>query len=90
MVMSRAKGEKRWLRLPDEVRAEVIRRARAGQGRRQILEEVDISVGSFLNVLKPFGGVLRAELATDPSPHRLSLDDRVEIRLGIGRGETYV
>ena len=89
MVMSRAKGEKRWLRLPDEVRAEVIRRARAGQGRRQILEEVDISVGSFLNVLKPFGGVLRAELATDPSPHRLSLDDRVEIRLGIGRGETY-
>lgn len=47
----------------------------------------NMSVGAVTNVLKPLGGVYRSPGPV--SPHRLSLDDRVEIRLGIERGWSY-
>lgn len=87
--VSRQAGQKRYQRIPDEIRVEVMRRARAGQTQAQILREVDISVGSLTNVLRPLGGVIRPEMIADPSPHRLSLDDRVDIAMGIKQGRTY-
>lgn len=52
-----------------------------------IVRQLDMSVGSVANVLRPLGGIYRSP--RPPSPHRLSLDDRVEIKLGLERGETY-
>lgn len=78
---------KRYWRLPVEVRRQVIRLAAGGATYKQIIEQLDVSVGTVTNVLKPFGGVYRPP--GPASPQRLSLEDRVEIRLGLERGFSY-
>jgi IS30 family transposase len=40
-------------------------------------------------VLRPFGGVHRSDVSWEPSPARLSLEDRVEIKLGLERSESF-
>jgi IS30 family transposase len=79
---------RRFHRLPDEVRAEITRLARSGLSQRQILREVDVSSGAVVAALRPFGGVFRERQAWPPSSARLSLDDRIEIRLGLSVGES--
>jgi IS30 family transposase len=74
--------------MPDEVRAEIIRLAREGLSRGQILERVDVSEGGMNLVLRPFGGVFRAEDAIVPAG-RLTLDDRVAIKAGIDGQLTF-
>jgi transposase, IS30 family len=81
-------GRVRFWRMQDEVRREVMRLAAQGLSYRQILARVDISMGSVGNVLRPLGGVIRADMLT-PTGRRLSLDERVEIRLGLERGWSY-
>ena len=49
---------KRWSRMPAEVRREVMRLAAQGLSYRQILERVDISMGGIGIVLRPLGGVI--------------------------------
>jgi IS30 family transposase len=83
---------RRWDRLPPEVRREIIRLAAEGSTYEQILEQVDVSVGTVANVLRPFGGVFRG-CDWDPPQHgrlrrRLTLEERVAIRVGIERGRS--
>lgn len=78
---------RRWRRMPLGVRREVISLAAQGLTYRQILEQVDISVGGITAVLKPLGGVYRRDVHR-PGPGRLSLDERVEIRVGLGEGRS--
>ncbi len=78
---------KRYPRIPPDARREVIRLAAGGATYKQIIEQLDMSVGSVANILRPLGGVYRS--AGPDSPHRLSAEDRVEIRLGLERGWTY-
>jgi transposase, IS30 family len=79
----------RWRVMPPEVRREVIRLAAQGLSHKQILARVDISKGSVQNVLRPLGGVIRAEMLAAPGGRRLSLAERVEIGLGLERGWSY-
>ena len=76
-------------RIDGGLRREVIRRAARGATYREILEEVDTSMGAITIVLKQWGGVSRSDTSFEPSPHRLSLDDRIEIRLGLERDDSY-
>ena len=75
-------------RIPDSVRREIIRLAAAGLSSREVAGRVDVSFQSVCRVLRPFGGVHRAE-RWERSAARLSLDDRVDIQLGVGRGESF-
>ena len=79
---------RRFWRMPDEVRAEIIRLARAGMSRGEILERVDVSEGGMNLVLRPFGGVFRREDEI-VLVGRLTLDDRIAIRSGIDREQTF-
>ncbi len=76
-------------RIDGELRREVIRLAAKGATYRDILEVVDTSMGAITIVLKQWGGVTHSDTTWEPSPHRLSLDDRIEIRLGLERCESY-
>lgn len=76
-------------RIDGELRREVIRLAAKGATYREILDRVDTSMGAITIVFKQWGGVTRSDTRWEPSPHRLSLDDRIEIRLGLERSESY-
>ncbi len=76
---------RRWKRLLPDTRREIIRMAAKGASNPEIIEALDLSEGVVCRVLIPFGGVFRPEAWT-PSSARLSLDERIEIKLGIERG----
>ena len=76
---------RRWKYLPPEVRREIIRLAATGATRDEIRLRADVAIGTVSNVLRPLGGVIRPEMWL-PSPARLSVEERVEIRLGLERG----
>ena len=40
-------------------------------------------------MLRQWGGVTRSDARWEPSRYRLSLDDRIEIRMGLERGESF-
>jgi transposase, IS30 family len=77
-----------WRRITPEVRREVIRLAAQGVPQRDIAQLVHRSLGAVGYVLGPLGGVIRPELWQVPAG-RLSLDDRVAIRLGLERDESF-
>ena len=79
---------RRWERLPDEKRRLIIKLAAQGCSYRQIADQAQVAQGSVGRVVRPLGGVIRAELVEVPAC-RLSLDDRIEIKLGLERGETF-
>jgi IS30 family transposase len=83
----RVVSKRRWRRLPRDVREQIIRLAAKGLSRSQICEQVKVGSTCVRRVLAPFGGVYRGELLV-VSANRLSLADRVEIRLGLERGES--
>jgi IS30 family transposase len=76
-------------RIDGELRREVIRLAAKGASYREILDEVDTSMGAITVVFKQWGGVTRSDQRWEPSPYRLGLDDRIEIKLGLERGESF-
>lgn len=83
-------GRKRqWWKLPESKRREVIRLAAGGVSGRAIAEELRVGAGAVARVLKPLGGVVRPEMWLVPDGC-MSIDDRVEIRLGLERGESMV
>jgi len=82
-------GRRRPRRIDGELRREVIRLAARGHTYREILDRVDTSMGAITVMLRQWGGVTRSDVRFEPSPYRLSLEDRIEIRLGIDRGESY-
>jgi transposase, IS30 family len=79
---------RRWKYLPVVKRREIMRLAAAGMSTEQIRVEVDVAKGTVQNVLRPLGGVLRAELWA-PSAARLSLEERFEIRLRLELGWSF-
>ncbi len=79
--------KRRWRYLPADVRRDVIRLAAKGRTQLEIVGELDLSLGVVWRTLKPLGGVIRFE-DWRPSTARLSLEDRVEIKLGLERGLT--
>lgn len=79
--------EKRWRRITAEKRREIIRLAAKGATYQQIAEAVDRSTTSVGMVVQPLGGVIRKEL-WEPGKNRLSLDDRIEIRIGLEHGQS--
>ena len=81
-------AKRNWRRITPAVRREILRLAAKGATTREIGEAVSRSYGAISGVLAPLGGVIRRE-DWQPSPAHLSLDDRVEIRLGLERAETY-
>lgn len=82
-------AKRRWQRITPETRREVIRLARAGASYRDIKGRIGLPVGSVGLVLGPLGGVLRKEEWACPSARRLSLEERVEIQLGLGQGKSF-
>jgi transposase, IS30 family len=74
-----------WRRITPEKRREIIRLAASGATYEQISETVDLSQGAVGIVVTPLGGVIRKEM-WDPGIRRLSLDNRVEIRIGLEQG----
>jgi transposase, IS30 family len=72
-----------WRRLDRDVRRRVIQLAAKGWTHERIAREVCRSRGAVGWVLQPLGGVWRSDECWDPSPKRLSLDERVEIRIGL-------
>jgi IS30 family transposase len=81
-----AKRKRRWHRVSESKRREVIRLAARGLPQREIAEQLQLAKGSVWRVVGPLGGVIRPESWVVPEG-RLSIDDRVEIRLGLERGE---
>ena len=79
----------RWRRLPPEVRQEIMRLRARGRTYTQIVAELDVALGSVERVLAPLGGVIRREALMRSPERRLTLEERVEIRLGLERGWSY-
>lgn len=78
-----------WRRLDGDVRQRIMRLSARGWSHRRIAGEVSRSTGSVGNVLRPLGGVWRSDRRWDPSPARLSLGERIEIRVGLELGRTF-
>jgi transposase, IS30 family len=78
----------RWRRLPPEVRQRIIWLRGQGRSYTQIVAELDVALGSVGRVLQPLGGVIRKDMVA-VSGRRLTLEERVEIRLGLERGWSY-
>ncbi len=66
-----------------DVRREIYRLGHRGMTRRQIAEKVGFDHSAVSYILKPLGGVIRHELLRDPGPARLSLEERLEIEVGL-------
>jgi transposase, IS30 family len=77
-----------WRRVTPELRREVMRLGAQGLRVREIMARVGLSEGSVRRVLGPLGGVIRTETLA-PTGRRLSLDERVEIAVGLGQGWSY-
>lgn len=75
----------RWI--TPEKRRQIIKMAARGATYRQIVDAVGVSTGGVALVLVPLGGVHRKDMWTQ-APGRLSLEERVEIRLGLERNES--
>jgi len=81
-------ARRQWVRVDDVMRRRIIELAARGATIEQIVTAVGSSMGSVSNVLRPLGGVYRPEMWTTPSKFRLSVEERVEIYLGIQLGRS--
>jgi transposase, IS30 family len=75
-------------RIPPEKRREIYRLAAQGKTQNEIAATVDISQSAVSLVVLPLGGVFRKELWESGGNH-LSLDDRIEIRVGLERCDSF-
>jgi IS30 family transposase len=80
-------GKRGATKLTVEVRREVMRLGAKGYSYRDIAGRLSLSKGSIGTVLAPLGGVIRRDMLT-VTGRRLSLEERVEIRVGLGAGES--
>jgi IS30 family transposase len=83
------KGQRRlnYRPITPEKRRQIIKLAARGATYREIVDAAAVSVGAVGIVLVPLGGVHRKEMWS-PAPGRLSLEERVEICLGLERNES--
>lgn len=80
---------RRWRRMSEQVRREVMSLAGEGCTYAQILERVDISEGGITCVLRPLGGVVRKEALAAKCDRRLSVEERHRIWLGLEAGWSF-
>ena len=73
---------------PAHVRRRVLRLRAQGWSYTQIRAEVDIGLATLTTMLAPLGGVIRKDMLA-PTGRRLSLEERMEIRIGLERGWSY-
>jgi IS30 family transposase len=78
---------RRWKYLPVELRREIMRLAAKGTRTTEIVEKVDVSQFAVLRAIRPLGGMVRPDMLA-ATPSRLSLEDRVEIRIGLEQHES--
>jgi IS30 family transposase len=71
-----------------EVRRAVIRLAAQGKTYQEIIEETGVSMGTVSRFIKPLGGVIRPAMWASPAG-RLSLEDRVNIKLWLEQGLAF-
>jgi IS30 family transposase len=77
---------RRWRRLDRELRQKIVRLAAQGATYREILDQVDTSSGAITIALRDWGGVTRSDVEWEPSPARLSLEERLAIKVGLELG----
>jgi transposase, IS30 family len=82
-------AKREWRRLDGDTRREIARLAAQGLSQREIAVRVLRSQVSVSRVLAPLGGVYRRGSVRSASRARLSVGDRVEILIGVERGESF-
>lgn len=73
---------RRWRRIQPETRREILRLAAQGMTQLEIARKLDLWDNSVRYWLRPLGGVIRKEM-WDQGSRRLSLQERIDIRLGL-------
>lgn len=86
--MSKKGVGRRWQVLSEDKRRQIIRLSGTGATPGAIAVEVGVSTQTVRNIVRPLGGVIRPEL-WQPSDARLSLDERIEIKLGLEAGRSF-
>ncbi|SRR6266540_5118648 len=84
----RFRNRRVYWRVPDEVRSQVLRSAATGHRVNEIAAEAHVSRSTIYGLVGPMGWVVRAE-HWEVSASRLSLEQRIEIRIGLERNESY-
>ena len=85
--MPKKRPVRRYWKLPDDVRREILRRTAMGMTQQETAAGLDVSQMTVSRVLEPMGGVIRAEDRRS-SDSRLSVEQRIDIRLGLERRES--
>jgi transposase, IS30 family len=80
--VGKRRTKQRYRRITPAKRRQIIALAAKGATYQQMVDAVDLSMGAIAIVVKPLGGVSRKEMWT-PSERRLSLEERIEIKLGL-------
>jgi IS30 family transposase len=78
-----------WRRVDPDLRREMMRLAARGLSQNEVARRVGRNVGVVNRVLRPLGGVWRSDQQWEPSPARLGLAERIEIRVGLEVGESF-
>jgi transposase, IS30 family len=76
-------------KLSDEVEAEALRLSQAGLTQREVGRLIGVSKSAVGNVVVRDAARRVAPRPWNPSPTRLSMTDREEIRVGLERGDTF-
>ena len=77
----------RWNRLPEELAARIIALRAQGKTTREIVDELGVAKGSVWRTLHPRSKPDPVEWR--PRATCLQLSDRIEIRVGVARGDTF-
>ena len=73
---------RKWRRISPEKRRMILKLAAAGVTQQQIAKQLDLWPNSVAYILRPLGGVIRREI-WDQGLRRLSLQERIDIRVGL-------
>jgi IS30 family transposase len=84
----RFKNRRVYWRVPDEVRAEIIRLAAHGVSSTEIVRRFPVHRLTVVSMMQPLGGMGHGE-PWAVSEARLSIDERIDIALGLTRGESF-
>lgn len=79
-------GAKKPRRLTPSQRREIIRLRAQGLSSIQIAQRLGLGSRSIRAVLRPLGGVIRKEMWQAPSGRKLSLDERIQIKVSLEQG----